>query len=186
MKAKADEAEKSCALQIQELHEEATNIKHTLHEEHTKSLRLHRDNIELHRKLKIKSEELKVLEAQTGGFEAEMNRLTKAIHKVQGEVQTEVDAGGTDYEVLFRKQGEQQQRLHKAATAGAGEQLATAEHHKGKSSAHSKGTWKQHASRLDAAAASDAKADGGMEDDGSLAAVDSDDVATTSAATEDV
>ncbi|GAX81357.1 hypothetical protein CEUSTIGMA_g8788.t1 [Chlamydomonas eustigma] len=164
----SSEKEKTLEGQVMQLHEELTNAKHALHEEHVKSLRIHRDNVDLHRKLKIKSEELKVLEAQTGQFETEMNRLTKAIHKVQGEVQHDVDAA-TDYEVLYKKQKEQQQRQHKGTNHAASKKsnsgfkesvvsqasdvsegsTAVIRGH-GKVQPHSHDAWQQHGARLEA------------------------------------
>lgn len=49
--------------------------------------------------IQVKSSELKILETQTSQFEAEMSRLSKAIHTLQGEVQDDVDSGTIDYEV---------------------------------------------------------------------------------------
>mmetsp|Transcript_5064 Transcript_5064/g.11003 ORF Transcript_5064/g.11003 Transcript_5064/m.11003 type:complete len:277 (-) Transcript_5064:2155-2985(-) len=94
--------------EVDTLQAELTKAKHAVHEEKTKAQRLHRDNEELHKKLQVKSQELKVLEEQASKFEKEMNRLTKAIHTMQGDPPADVDNG--DYEALYRKQDEQQRR----------------------------------------------------------------------------
>jgi chromosome segregation ATPase len=117
-KAKAEEREKLQALEIKTLHDELTNTKHSLHEEETRARRLHRDNVELHKKLQVKSSELKVLEDQTHLFEAEMSKLTKSIHTLQGDVQQQAEAAD-DYEQLFKKQKEQKERME-AAQGAAG------------------------------------------------------------------
>lgn len=108
-KAKAEEREKLLQKEIKQLHEGAIDDKHKLHEEEIKFRRMHRDNVELHKRLKVKSAELKILEEQTHSFEAEMSRLTKAIHTLQGDTQADVDTN-TDYEVLYKKQEEQRKR----------------------------------------------------------------------------
>lgn len=114
-KAKAEEREKLQAREVKTLQDELTKTKHTLHEQETRARRLHRDNVELHKKLQVKSSELKMLEDQTHTFEAEMGKLTKSIHTIQSGVQQEAEST-TDYELLFKKQQEQRDRMEAEST----------------------------------------------------------------------
>lgn len=108
-KRSADDAGKDNKRELEKLQEELTRVRHSLHEEQTKAIRIQRDNQDLLRKLKTKSTELKVLEDQTRSFEKEMNQLTKTIHTLQGDVQQHTES--SDYQALYKRQEEQQQRL---------------------------------------------------------------------------
>lgn len=125
-KAKAEEREKLQAVELKTLHEELTQTKHSLHEEETRARRLHRDNVELHKKLQVKSSELKVLEDQTHLFEAEMSKLTKSIHTLQGDVQQQAEST-EDYEMLYKKQKEQKDRMEATQGQGASSIAAVAQ-----------------------------------------------------------
>lgn len=108
-KKRADEKVAELQGEVSKLHDEVTQLRHDLHEEQVKYSRMQRDNQDLHKKIKVKSAELKVLEDQTQMFGREMAQLTKTIHTLQGEVADE-DAIG-DYEALYKKQEAQQKRF---------------------------------------------------------------------------
>ncbi|KAG1680344.1 hypothetical protein FOA52_015434 [Chlamydomonas sp. UWO 241] len=93
------------------LHESVTTLQHDLHEEQARSRRMKRDIDDLHKKLKVKSEELRVLDEQATLFNKEMSAMTKTLHTLHGETEIEADSSD-DYSTLYKKQEAQQQRLH--------------------------------------------------------------------------